>query len=192
MKSKPVYDTLSLDPSARQHLFIAEGDGVNSVARAAAVAGGNASIRIFALAVPSRPLPAGWCASEAPACTVFDTGHALTAALVRELRLASMDTAVYVAGRERFLWDMHGLLLREGVASTRISMEPAGSFARKVYCVHCSAMNADVTDTIHVCGGCGAHLTVRDHFSRPLGAYMGVMVDAEAPGEIPPAQRAYA
>jgi len=28
-------------------------------------------------------------------------------------------------------------------------------------------------------------LEVRDHFSRRLGAYMGVRIDAEVPGEVP-------
>jgi hypothetical protein len=31
-------------------------------------------------------------------------------------------------------------------------------------------------------------LLVRDHYSRRLGAFMGVCIDAEAPGEIPPAE----
>ncbi len=30
---------------------------------------------------------------------------------------------------------------------------------------------------------------MRDHYSRRLAAYMGVMADAEAPGELPPSQR---
>jgi hypothetical protein len=33
---------------------------------------------------------------------------------------------------------------------------------------------------------------VRDHFSRRLGAFMGVMVDAEAPGEIPAIEEVFA
>jgi len=41
------------------------------------------------------------------------------------------------------------------------------------------------------CAGCGRHLLVRDHFSRRLAAYMGVMADAEAPGELPPIQEVF-
>jgi hypothetical protein len=34
-------------------------------------------------------------------------------------------------------------------------------------------------------------LFVRDHFSRRLGAYMGLMVDAESPGELPEIEEIY-
>ena len=67
----------------------------------------------------------------------------------------------------------------------RIQQEVAGSLARTVYCVHCRLMNEGVTTTVHRCVRCGTSLTVRDHFSRPLGAYMGVSVDAETPGDVP-------
>jgi dimethylamine monooxygenase subunit C len=33
---------------------------------------------------------------------------------------------------------------------------------------------------------CSRWLLVRDHYSRRLAAYMGVMVDAEVPGVLPP------
>jgi hypothetical protein len=36
------------------------------------------------------------------------------------------------------------------------------------------------------CVGCERWLLVRDHYSRRLAAYMGVMADAEVPGELPP------
>jgi hypothetical protein len=41
------------------------------------------------------------------------------------------------------------------------------------------------------CAGCGRHLFVRDHYSRRLAAYMGVMADAEAPGELPPIEEVF-
>jgi DNA-directed RNA polymerase subunit RPC12/RpoP len=43
----------------------------------------------------------------------------------------------------------------------------------------------DVRTNIVRCPGCGSWLLVRDHYSRRLAAYMGVMVDAEVPGERP-------
>jgi hypothetical protein len=39
------------------------------------------------------------------------------------------------------------------------------------------------------CVGCERWLLVRDHYSRRLAAYMGVMVDAEVPGRIASGQR---
>ena len=37
----------------------------------------------------------------------------------------------------------------------------------------------------YTCPGCGRALFVRDHFSRRLGAFQGVCIDAETPGEVP-------
>jgi hypothetical protein len=187
MKSKPVYEALSLDLSAKRHLFIAEGEGLHCVARALTGDAGSSPARIFYLGSYAWPA----FRPNFSAC-IFDTGEDLHSALGLELASSAMDTAVYVAGRETFLWDIYKLLLAAWVPAMRIRMEPAGSVSRKVYCVHCATMNLDVTDSIHVCAGCGAHLYVRDHFSRPMGAYMGVRVDAEEPGDIPPAQRLYA
>ena len=103
-----------------------------------------------------------------------------------------MDTAFYVAGPEAFLWRVTGLLRGAGIEQRRIQQEVAGSLARRVYCVHCRTMNENVTTTIYQCDGCGTMLTVRDHFSRPLGAYMGVIVDAETPGDVPEPEALYA
>ena len=47
----------------------------------------------------------------------------------------------------------------------------------------------EVVATPVACSHCGVKLTVRDHYSRRLGAFMGVCVDAEAPGVLPAASR---
>ncbi len=66
-----------------------------------------------------------------------------------------------------------------------------GSLARRVYCVHCRTATEDVRTNIVRCTGCERWLLVRDHYSRRLAAYMGVMADAEAPGELPPIKEVY-
>jgi hypothetical protein len=102
-----------------------------------------------------------------------------------------MDTAFYIAGPEVFLWQTANRLRQSGIENRRIRQQLSGSAARKVYCVHCRTINEGVTTTIHRCEACGFHLTVRDHFSRPLGAYMGVIVDAESPGDVPAPETLY-
>jgi hypothetical protein len=72
-----------------------------------------------------------------------------------------------------------------------IRAEASGTLARRVYCVHCRATTEEVSTNIVECQ-CRRWLLVRDHYSRRLAAYMGVMVDAEAPGELPPIKRVYA
>jgi hypothetical protein len=57
--------------------------------------------------------------------------------------------------------------------------------------VHCRTTAEDVKTNIVNCAGCRRWLLVRDHYSRRHAAYMGVMVDAEAPGELPPVKEVY-
>jgi len=63
--------------------------------------------------------------------------------------------------------------------------------ARRVYCIHCRATTENVRTNIVRCVACDRWLLVRDHYSRRLAAYMGVMVDAEAPGELPPLKEVF-
>jgi len=72
-----------------------------------------------------------------------------------------------------------------------IVKELTGTLARSVYCVHCKAITHNAHTNIQPCSGCGKNLFVRDHFSRRLGAYMGLMVDAEDPGQIPEIEEIY-
>ena len=157
MKSKPTYAALELDPTARRHLFLTSGpDGRRAACRALA----------DAPAADSALLTL-----DDPACP--ELGIALAA--------AGMDTAFYLAGPEVFLWQAASRLRQAGVENRRIRQELAGDNARRVYCVHCRTIHEAVTTSLHRCAVCGLNLTVRDHFSRPLSAYMGVSADAERP-----------
>ena len=168
MKSKPVYGTLQLDGTAKRHLFIVQEAGAASARRAlAADFVGTAQV------------------------VTLDEETLIAPAVCEALTQARMDTAFYVAGSEIFLWDVTRMLRDAGVEQRRIQQEVAGSLARAVYCVHCQAMNVGVTTTIHRCTQCDTALSVRDHFSRLLGAYMGVIVDAETPGQAPEPETLY-
>ena len=72
-----------------------------------------------------------------------------------------------------------------------IRAEECGSPARRVHCIHCRAATEDVTTNIVQCVDCQRWLVVRDHYSRRLAAYMGVMIDAEVPGELPPIEEVF-
>jgi predicted RNA-binding Zn-ribbon protein involved in translation (DUF1610 family) len=162
MKSKPVYAMLEWDPTAKRHLVIAQGAGIAAAQRALAEA-------------PDMEAELLTLSEDAPIPSAVQTA----------LRGAGMDMAFYIAGPEPFIWEATQALRHAGVAKERIRQEAAGSLARRVYCVHCRWMNSGVTATIHRCDQCGTALTVRDHFSRPLSAYMGVSVNAETPGLVP-------
>ena len=154
MKSKPVYATLELDASAHRHLFLTQGpDGHEAACRALAASS----------------------SADAVLLTLDSAGSELDNALAE----SGMDTAFYLAGPEVFLWQAANRLRQAGVENRRIRQELAGSAARRVYCVHCQAIHDLVTTSPHRCAVCGLNLTVRDHFSRALSAYMGVVADAE-------------
>ena len=154
MRSKPVYAALELDASARRHLFLTQGpDGRRAACRA----------------VAADP-------SASAAVLTFDGAESDMDDVLAE---AGMDTAFYVAGSEVFVWRTTHRLRQAGVEGRRIQQELAGSAARRVYCVHCRTTSEEVTAALYCCTACGLTLTVRDHFSRPLSAYMGVSADAD-------------
>ena len=102
-----------------------------------------------------------------------------------------MGLRLYAEGPEDFLWDVFGIAQDHGLGRSEVFLKQSGTLARRVQCVHCKTFNEGVTTTIVRCAGCGANLFVRDHFSRRLSAFQGVKIDAEQPGDVPQAERAY-
>ena len=102
-----------------------------------------------------------------------------------------MGTRLYVAGPESFIGLAMKIALEFDLNKDEIRAEEVGTLARRVYCIHCRATAEGVRTNIARCTGCERWLLVRDHYSRRLAAYMGVMVDAEAPGELPPIKEVY-
>jgi dimethylamine monooxygenase subunit C len=96
-----------------------------------------------------------------------------------------MGTRLYVAGPESFIGLAMKIALEFNLNKDEIRAEECGSLARRVYCIHCRTTTENVRTNIVRCVDCERWLLVRDHYSRRLAAYMGVMVDAEAPGELP-------
>ncbi|WP_158773519.1 dimethylamine monooxygenase subunit DmmA family protein [Cobetia sp. L2A1] len=91
-------------------------------------------------------------------------------------------------GSEHFVWQIAQQGQQRGLVQDDILMLPVAACGRHLFCVHCQHVTANVHHTPATCGGCGMSLEVRDHFSKRLGGYMGVRVDAEAPGELPETQ----
>lgn len=111
--------------------------------------------------------------------------EALPAMLAAQLEELALGCHVIVAGSEAFMWDVHTLAMERGLLDAEITLLPLEDKCRRVFCVHCRFLTEPVTMSPAVCKGCGLTLEIRDHFSRRLGAYMGVQIDAEVPGEIP-------
>ncbi len=194
IRSKPVYSTLYWRYQASQHIVVAEGDG-----------GGMAIVKLLQQKYPSQPVSGFYvCAGHSPKeygniiahltdneFTNFEDVKSALSALEDMLSACRMGSQFYVAGTEQFIWSVAHILAPFGVQDDDIVKELCGTLARPVYCVHCQTITQDVHDNITPCSGCQKYLFVRDHFSRKLGAYMGVMVDAEQPGDIPDIQEVY-
>jgi dimethylamine monooxygenase subunit C len=121
----------------------------------------------------------------------FPDATALLSEFRSVLDQSLMGTRLYVAGPESFIGLAMRIALEFNLNKDEIRAEEMGTLARRVYCVHCRTTTEEVRTNIVRCIGCERWLLVRDHYSRRLAAYMGVMVDAEAPGELPSIQEVY-
>jgi predicted RNA-binding Zn-ribbon protein involved in translation (DUF1610 family) len=98
-----------------------------------------------------------------------------------------MGTRLYLAGSESFIGLAMKIARQFDLNADEVLREHCGSLVRRVWCVHCDAYSENITRRVFACTGCGKPLIVRDHYSRLMGAFMGVQADAEVPGELPEA-----
>jgi hypothetical protein len=96
------------------------------------------------------------------------------------LAKAVVGARVYVCGDESFIWQVHGLARQAGLLNEDIELFKCGE-TRKLFCVHCAALQDIDESTTVSCQNCGVHLFVREHFSQRLGAYMGVCLNPDYP-----------
>lgn len=195
IKSRPVYGGLAVDTAARRHLVAAEGEGALAVLEAFA-GQTEALARATLLYSPGGSAPQDHAAKlEALGFDdlfLMPSQPTLITRLDVILATATMGTRLYATGVEGFIGSVVTSGMAHGVDQASIRTEHRGSLARRVQCVHCKGMTENVTVSPVVCSHCGVPLLVRDHFSRRLGAFQGVSVNAETPGEVPPAEELYA
>jgi hypothetical protein len=203
IKSKPVYAPLRADFGGRTHLMLGRDAGLQPLLRVLAelrAEDPGALARTRVLFTPGRGTSGAAAEARADAAfnaagvaevRAYDNAHALLDDYRRALDAASMGLRLYVAGPESFIGLAMKIALEFNLNQDEIRAEECGTRARRVRCVHCRETTEDVTTNIVRCVGCARWLLVRDHYSRRLAAYMGVMVDAEAPGELPPIQEAF-
>ncbi|MBV1837047.1 dimethylamine monooxygenase subunit DmmA family protein [Acetobacter estunensis] len=157
------YRPLTFDPDGRRHLFVREN---------------------VTLAFPKGERPAVfevWTVERSSLVkaepNAFDVQMRSAADLLERLayRLAHerVGLRLYAAGRPAFLAQVAKVADDAGLCSGEILLdEPAGS-ERRVFCVYCDTLHDGVSGDTLVCRGCATELSVRDHYSRVLGAYMG-------------------
>ena len=189
--SKPVYTSLLWQYQAQAHVILACGEAGRAVLRLYQQRLPDQSVTVLYLPMENADYSNSIKALAGDSLQLFESEAQLMHAFDALLAKACMGTRLYAAGEEHFLWQLTSVAARHGVLSSDIMREQAASLARPVYCVHCKTITPHVTTNIAVCSGCHRHLFVRDHFSRRLGAYMGLMVDAEEPGNVPVAEEIY-
>lgn len=112
----------------------------------------------------------------------------LDTALAPIMANARMGLQVWLAGSKGLIAQAQAILTGAGLPFGAIQAEHCGSLARRMQCVHCKTIADGITIDPYLCPGCGRALYVRDHFSRRLGAFQGVCIDAETPGIVPEPQ----
>ncbi|KAB0682741.1 dimethylamine monooxygenase subunit DmmA family protein [Aureimonas leprariae] len=189
IKSRPIYDALRPDRNAKRHIAAAEGEGALGI-EAAFADDADVLGRTTIIYTPGASASHGdrLAALRADALHVLPSTETALTRLAGLLAASRMGTRLYVAGSEDFIGQVRALAAASGLDADAVHCEHRGSLARRVQCVHCKGFISDVTASPVPCAHCGNLLLVRDHYSRRLGAFMGVSVNAEAPDEVPAAE----
>lgn len=185
--SRPVYPGLT-SHGAAPSLMVADGAGGEALIE---LAGTDSSVMAHAhvIYIPSGGNAGPRLQALKPAS--YLQGHSYPSVLPRlrkALADAHMGTRLYLAGTEGLIGQVMSEALAAGMPLDAIDTEHRGSIARRMQCVHCKGITENVTTDPFTCAHCGLTLFVRDHYSRRVGAFQGVCVDAETPGIVPETQ----
>jgi dimethylamine monooxygenase subunit C len=182
IKSRPVYGGIAIDPNAKRHLFVLQGEGALCLTEQKPSATELAKADILYCDTKHE--------ADLQALKPNDLWHGITIAILLNrldvvLTTERMGTRIYLAGTEGFIGQTMKIAIEHGIDFNSIKTEHRGSEARRVQCVHCKGITDDVKTQPVKCSHCGLSLLVRDHYSRRIGAFQGVCIDAEEPGTTP-------
>jgi dimethylamine monooxygenase subunit C len=171
IRSKPVYSALVWQQQANAHLVLVQGS-----------AGGLAAMKLFQQMLPQQTITVIYETEAGDAdytvalkkvvpddLQVFDSHAAAMKALEAHLPKALMGLRIYVAGSEKFMWDIAQIVKQYGVDDADIAKELTGTLARSVYCVHCKAITHNARTNIQACSWLRQKLIC----SRPLLSSFG-------------------
>jgi hypothetical protein len=190
--TRPVYGTLQERPG-KTHLMIADAEGAEALLDLAGASPGLTS-KAHVIYIPKSTGAQFAARLEALSPAQFYAGPSYAASVPRlrkALADAHMGLQIYLAGTEGLMGQAMQEAMAAGYPASAIQTEHRGSVARRVQCVHCKGITEDVMTDPCVCAHCGLNLYVRDHYSRRMAAFQGVCIDAEDPGDVPPARELY-
>ena len=192
IRSRPVYGELTPRPG-KAHLFVADGEGAEAICDMIGRMGPDAAALLARSHIIYMPGPFGADLPpqlQALGAAQFHRSPSWGAAqprLRKVLADAHMGLQVYLAGTETLIGLAQREVMEAGLPFESVQTEHRGSLSRRVQCVHCKGITENVTTDPFVCSHCGLNLFVRDHYSRRIAAFQGVCIDAEEPGNVPPA-----
>lgn len=192
IRSRPVYGELAPRPGPA-HLVVADGEGAEAVADLLARAGAEAPALLSAMHIIYMPGPNGTDMGDRlerlGAAQYYHSPTYATARprIAKVLADAHMGLQIYLTGTEGLIGQVRLAAMEAGLPHDAVQTEHRGSTVRRVQCVHCKGITENVRTDPFVCSHCGLSLFVRDHYSRRHAAFQGVNIDAEDPGEVPPA-----
>lgn len=96
------------------------------------------------------------------------------------LQACHPGTHLCISGDETFIWHCRNQARAAGLLDAEMTLLKTAE-GRQVYCVHCGQLQPASNIDDVTCQHCGVHLTIREHFSKRLGAYMGVCLNADQP-----------
>jgi dimethylamine monooxygenase subunit C len=182
IKSRPVYSGIMVDPLAKRHLFVLQGEGALCLLDQKPDNAEMAKADILYVDTAHEKALQGMQPNDIwKGITIPVLLNRLDVVLTTE----RMGTRLYLAGTEGFIGQTMRVALAHGLDFNSIKTEHRGSEARRVQCVHCKGITDDVKTQPVRCSHCGLSLLVRDHYSRRIGAFQGVCIDAEEPDTAP-------
>lgn len=189
IKSRPVYPGLRPDRCAKSNVVAIDEDGKDAFLEMAKTVDSDFLLKTTVLFVkgppnghdPVAPLDA----LRLGKLWVFPSLETLIVRLEGVLSISRMGMRLYAAGNEPLIGLVIKTAVSHGIVYSSLMTEHRGSLRRRVQCVHCKGITENVTTNPAKCSHCGLMLLVRDHYSRRIGAFQGVCIDAEVPGEIP-------
>lgn len=190
--SRPRYGKLALREGSG-HLMVADGEGAEAILELMASAGAGAPDMLARTHIIYMPGPNGTDMSDrlrSLGANIFFRCAGYATAQPRLKRIfadAHMGLQIYLTGTEGLMGQAQRDTMEAGLPHSAVQTEFRGSSVRRVQCVHCKGITENVRTDPFQCSHCGLHLFVRDHYSRRYAAFQGVNIDAEDPGEVPPA-----
>lgn len=170
----------SAEPLFSTPRYATEASGHAASRRIVVAQQARAAVALLDAPAPTRML----CLGETLTTSVDQEGLPSIEALYLRLQMlleqAQAGTRLYVCGDESFLWHVYRLARHAGLLADEIELFRQGE-RRRLYCVHCGHFQDIGSEGESSCGQCRVKLLVREHFSRRLGAYMGVCIDPDSP-----------